>query len=249
MLLHPPSLVVGIGSSSDATASDTQAALAAALFGAGLAEASVGEIATIDRRRDHPAITALAARLGVRVVGFAAALLETVAVPRPSATVRAAVGTGSVAEAAALLAAGTDGRLVLEKRITPRVTVALARRAGPRGTLAVVGLGPGLAEHRTPAAERAVRRAEVVVGYSGYVEQCRTCSGRLRPSRPSPSGPSSSGPGSPWHRPPRGAGWRWSARATPGSTPWRRPCSRWRPRQSPTVRCPLPMWTSSWCPG
>jgi len=38
--------------------------------------------------------------------------------------------------------------------------------------LAVVGLGPGDVAHRTPAAERAVRRAEVVIGYGPYVDAC-----------------------------------------------------------------------------
>lgn len=38
------------------------------------------------------------------------------------------------------------------------------------GTLHIVGLGPGGAEHRTPAAARAVAEAEVVVGYGAYVD-------------------------------------------------------------------------------
>ncbi len=38
------------------------------------------------------------------------------------------------------------------------------------GTLHIVGLGPGGAAHRTAAAERAVREAEVVVGYGAYVD-------------------------------------------------------------------------------
>jgi precorrin-3B C17-methyltransferase len=40
------------------------------------------------------------------------------------------------------------------------------------GRLTIVGLGPGAADHRTPAAERAVREAEVIVGYGPYVDQC-----------------------------------------------------------------------------
>jgi precorrin-3B C17-methyltransferase len=39
------------------------------------------------------------------------------------------------------------------------------------GTLHIIGLGPGGAEHRTPAATQAVRDAEVVVGYGAYVDQ------------------------------------------------------------------------------
>jgi cobalt-precorrin 5A hydrolase/precorrin-3B C17-methyltransferase len=50
--------------------------------------------------------------------------------------------------------------------------VAVARRAGPGGHLAIVGLGPGEAAHRTAAATAAVRHADVVIGYSAYVEQC-----------------------------------------------------------------------------
>ena len=40
------------------------------------------------------------------------------------------------------------------------------------GTLHIVGLGPGGAAHRTPAAAAAVTGAEVVVGYGPYVDQC-----------------------------------------------------------------------------
>lgn len=42
---------------------------------------------------------------------------------------------------------------------------------GP-GTLHIVGLGPGAAAHRTPAAADAVRGAEAVVGYGAYVDAC-----------------------------------------------------------------------------
>jgi len=38
--------------------------------------------------------------------------------------------------------------------------------------LSIVGLGPGAPEHRTAAAERAVREADVVCGYGPYLDQC-----------------------------------------------------------------------------
>jgi len=38
--------------------------------------------------------------------------------------------------------------------------------------LSIVGLGPGGPEHRTAAAERAVREADVVIGYGPYIDQC-----------------------------------------------------------------------------
>lgn len=45
------------------------------------------------------------------------------------------------------------------------------------GHLALVGLGPGAPEHRTRAAEEAVRAAAVVVGYERYLAQCADLTG------------------------------------------------------------------------
>jgi cobalt-precorrin 5A hydrolase/precorrin-3B C17-methyltransferase len=168
VVLHPPSLVVGVGASTGAPADAAAPLLTQALAADGLARESVAEVATIDRRATDPAVVAL----GLPVRAFTADALAAVAVPTPSEVVRAAVGTASVAEAAALLAAGPGAELVVTKRVAPQATVAVARRAGPRGHLAVVGLGPGSVAHRTPAAEAAVRRAEVVIGYGPYVDAC-----------------------------------------------------------------------------
>ncbi|MDQ2726234.1 MAG: precorrin-3B C(17)-methyltransferase, partial [Actinomycetota bacterium] len=107
------------------------------------------------------------------VRSFTAAQLASVQVPNPSEVVAAEVGTASVAEAAALLAAGPGADLVVTKRKGGTATVAVARRKGPVGSVRVVGLGPGGVEHRTPAATAAVRHADVLMGYTGYVTQCR----------------------------------------------------------------------------
>ena len=168
VVLHPPSLVAGVGASTGAPAAAAEPLLASALAGAGLARASVGEVATIDRRAADDAVVAL----GLPVRAFSADALAPVDVPTPSEVVRAAVGTASVAEAAALLAAGPGAELVVTKQVAAQATVAIARRRGPRGHLAVVGLGPGDIAPRTPAAEHAVRRAEVVIGYGPYVDSC-----------------------------------------------------------------------------
>lgn len=170
LLLHPPSLVLGIGCSTDAGADEAAELALRTLAEAGLAAASVGLVATIDRRATSPAVRETAARLGVDVVGFTADELAAVEVPNPSGVVMDAVGTGSVAEAAALSAAGEGAGLVVEKVVSPRVTVAVARRAAPVGELAVVGVGPGDPAHRTCAAEAAIGSAEVVVGYGPYLD-------------------------------------------------------------------------------
>jgi cobalt-precorrin 5A hydrolase / precorrin-3B C17-methyltransferase len=166
--LHPPSLVAGVGASTGAPAQAVSDLLEAALGGAGLARASLAEVATLDRKTTEPGLRAL----GLPLRGFSADMLRAVPVPTPSAVVADAVGTPSVAEAAALLAAGPDAELVVPKQANAVATVAIARRARPVGHLRIVGLGPGTPALRTPAAETAVRHAQVVIGYAPYVDAC-----------------------------------------------------------------------------
>lgn len=169
-VLHPPALMVGLGASTGAPIDDMTELVARTLAEAGLAPASVGAVATLDRKRAEPAIVAVADRFGVPVVDFPAEVLSGLLVPNPSETVRSAVGTASVAEAAALAAAGPGGELLATKQRSATATVAVARRPRPAGRLFVVGLGPGAPRHRTPAASAAVRSSSVVIGYGPYVD-------------------------------------------------------------------------------
>ena len=174
VVLRPKSLVLGVGSSSGADPEALHRLAVDTLAEAGLSVEAVGCVATIDLKATEPAIVELAAGLGVPLRTFPADVLAAVAVPNPSDVVAAAVGTPSVAEAAALAAAGghdvVPPTLVVEKRRSAEATVAVARRAGPEGHLAVVGLGPGDPALRTPAAAAAVRQADVVIGYGPYVD-------------------------------------------------------------------------------
>ncbi|MFG3285823.1 Rv2231c family pyridoxal phosphate-dependent protein CobC [Streptomyces sp. NPDC048111] len=106
-------LVVGVGASRGVPADEVLTLIGAALAGAGLDPAAVVELATVDARAAEPGIVAAAARLGVPLVGHPAAELAAVAVPHGSDAVLAAVGTRSVAEAAAL---ARGGELVAPKR-------------------------------------------------------------------------------------------------------------------------------------
>ena len=166
VVLHPPSLVAGVGSSTAAPPEEAAALLDAALVEAGLSRRSLGEVATLDRKAAEPAVAAL----GPPVRAYPAERLAAQPVPHPSDVVARAVGTPSVSEAAALVAAGAGAELVTPKRASASVTVALARRRRPRGHVAVVGLGPGDPALRTPAASAAVRHAGVVIGYGPYVD-------------------------------------------------------------------------------
>jgi cobalt-precorrin 5A hydrolase/precorrin-3B C17-methyltransferase len=168
VVLHPPSLVAGVGASTGAPADAVSELLDAALDDAGLAGASVAEVATLDRKTTEPALRAL----DLPLRGFTADALRAVEVPTPSAVVAEAVGTPSVAEAAALLAAGPGAEVVVPKQANAVATVAIARRARPPGRLRIVGLGPGAPRLRTPAAETAILHAHVVVGYAPYVDAC-----------------------------------------------------------------------------
>ncbi|MGY1831053.1 cobalamin biosynthesis protein [Geodermatophilus sp. SYSU D01180] len=85
--------------------------------------AHVTGLATLDVRAAEPGLVAAAAARGWPLAGHPAAALAAVAVPSPSARVAAAVGTASVAEAAALLG---GARLVVGKTVHGRVTVAVA---------------------------------------------------------------------------------------------------------------------------
>ncbi|MEU2332059.1 precorrin-3B C(17)-methyltransferase [Streptomyces sp. NPDC006654] len=176
VLLRPPSLVVGVGASGGAPADEVLALIEGALRDAGLSARSVAEVATVDAKAGEPGIVAAAARLGVPLVTYSAEQLAQVAVPNPSDAPLAAVGTPSVAEAAALL---RGGELLVPKRKSVRAdgrpamaTCAVVRRPA-RGRLAVVGLGPGARDLLTPRARAELRRAAVLVGLDQYVDQIR----------------------------------------------------------------------------
>jgi cobalt-precorrin 5A hydrolase/precorrin-3B C17-methyltransferase len=170
VVLRPPSLVVGVGASRGAPADEVLGLIDRALAEAWLSPASVGELATVEAKTGEPGLVAAAERLGVPLTGHPAPALAAVPVPHPSAAPLAAVGTPSVAEAGALLAAGPGAELLVPKRKSAMATCAVARRR-PRGRLALVGLGPGARDLLTPRAVEELRRASVVVGLDQYLER------------------------------------------------------------------------------
>ena len=111
--------VVGIGARSGVTADEVLAAVDAVL-----PPGSVDvRLATLAARAAEPGIVGAAAARGWLLTGYPVTALARIRVPSPSGTVAAAVGTASVAEAAALMAGGA---LVVGKTVHGRVTVAVA---------------------------------------------------------------------------------------------------------------------------
>jgi len=113
---------VGFGAVAGVGADEVLAAVRTALVRLGVPASGI-RLATLDTRAAEPGVVAAARELGWPLTGHPAAVLAAVPVPAPSARVAAAVGTPSVAEAAAL--AG-GGRLLLGKTVCGRVTVAVA---------------------------------------------------------------------------------------------------------------------------
>ncbi|WP_204009640.1 precorrin-3B C(17)-methyltransferase [Sphaerimonospora thailandensis] len=172
VVVRPPSLVIGVGASGGAPAEEILTLVSRALGDAGLAPGSVARLATVDVKAGEPGIVEAARALGVPLITHPADRLARIHVPNPSEVVRNAVGTPSVAEAAALAEAGAGGELVAPKRKSAMATVAVARLR-PRGRLAIVGLGPGARDLLTPRAVAELRRSGHVVGLDQYVAQIR----------------------------------------------------------------------------
>ena len=181
LVYHPCRLAVGLGCERNAEPGEAVELLRRTLEEAGLAAASVGLVASIDLKADEPAVLDAAEGLGVPARFFATAALEaeTPRLENPSEAVFREVGCHGVAEGAALAAAGPDGKLVVAKRKSARVTCAIAEaprvidplRVGrARGRLAIVGIGPGSPEWLTPEARHLLKTSDAAVGYSLYLD-------------------------------------------------------------------------------
>jgi cobalt-precorrin 5A hydrolase / precorrin-3B C17-methyltransferase len=181
LVFHPKTLAVGVGCERDTEPEEVRALVRETLVEAGLAEGAVAGVFSLDLKSDEAAVHAVADALHVPARFFDAPRLEaeTPRLANPSEIVFTEVGTHGVAEAAALAAAGDEAELIVAKRKSRRATCAVARAtepidvesAGrPRGSLAVVGIGPGTADWRTPEVNAAIAGADDVVGYRLYLD-------------------------------------------------------------------------------
>jgi cobalt-precorrin 5A hydrolase len=121
-------IVAGVGCKRGAPASDIEAAIRAALSRADIAAGALDGIATIAAKSSEVGIQAVAKKLGLAVVLVSDADAQA-AEPRTqtrSERVRALTGVSSVAEAAALAAAGPSARLISPRLVMGTATCALA---------------------------------------------------------------------------------------------------------------------------
>ncbi|ESA38677.1 precorrin-3b c17-methyltransferase [Leptolyngbya sp. Heron Island J] len=177
---HPRTLWLGLGCERGTSAELIETSMEQVLRDRNLAWSSIAGIASIDLKQDEVAFQTLAEQYQWPLRCFSAAQLAALAVPNPSDVVAQAVGTPSVAEAAALLSAQSQELLVTKqvfKSDQGACTVAVARatqayNARP-GHLYLIGSGPGSLAQLTAAARTALLDCDVVIGYGLYLELLR----------------------------------------------------------------------------
>ena len=181
LVLCPPVLALGVGCERDCEPAELEKLVRETLEDSGLSASSVSCVVSIDLKMDEVAVNELAASLGVPVRFFSAKELENLTpyLAHPSDVVFAEVGCHGVSEGAALAAAGSNGKLRVEKCRSSRATCSIAinpegikgNEVGrARGHLSIVGIGPGINSWRTPEATALLTAASDLVGYGLYLD-------------------------------------------------------------------------------
>ncbi|MDJ0660892.1 MAG: precorrin-3B C(17)-methyltransferase [Crocosphaera sp.] len=156
-----------------------------------LATEAIAGMATIDIKADEVGILQYCQDKQYPLLTYSADVLNTIKVPNPSEVVKQEVGTASVAEAAAIYGANNwfdylgnrknidvKKTLLVTKQVIKSdkeaVTIAIAQSeleyTGREGKIYLVGMGPGSLEQITPAAKMAINKADVIIGYSLYLD-------------------------------------------------------------------------------
>ncbi|WP_027180265.1 cobalt-precorrin 5A hydrolase [Maridesulfovibrio bastinii] len=124
LCLHPESLYIGIGCRRGASETEIMELLTQVLSSADLSCERIVKISSVDLKKNEAGLLAVAKKLGVETAFYSPEDLETQHVESPSDFVLQTVGVASVCEAAALKSSG--GKLIIGKRKTSKVTVAVA---------------------------------------------------------------------------------------------------------------------------
>ncbi len=175
IIYHPKVLAVGIGCERGTSADEVNDLIKSTFESHNLSTKSIAVFASIELKEDEVALIALQ-----DVVYFSADELnaQSSRIVTPSSYVADTVGTPSVAEAAALAAAGVEATLIVPKTKSRRATIAIAEACEPilnpagkrRGKLSVVGIGPGTRMMRSPDVTHELAMASDWVGYDLYLD-------------------------------------------------------------------------------
>ncbi|MGK7930482.1 MAG: precorrin-3B C(17)-methyltransferase [Microcystaceae cyanobacterium] len=170
---HPRIFWLGIGCIRGVSLEQIEQAVTQVFQQQHLAIDAIAGIATIDLKNDEVGLLAYGEKYNLPLKTFTSEALKEINVPNPSEVVESSVNTPSVAEAAAIMA--SEGELIVTKQVINNcVTVAVARSdieyTGRIGKLCLVGMGPGSLAQITPAAKTAIAAADVIIGYSLYLD-------------------------------------------------------------------------------
>lgn len=130
-LLHPKTLVFGIGCNRGTPVTAIAAAVAATCRAHHLAPQAMARLASIDLKKDEQGLLAYGRQAGVPIDFFTSDQLNQVEGLASSEAVLRATGAKGVAEPAALLSAGADSTLVVDKMKWTDVTTAVAEISRP----------------------------------------------------------------------------------------------------------------------
>lgn len=127
ILLRPKSLSAGIGCNRGTPLEEIEELLAEVCKKNKLSVLSIQNLASAELKKDETGILELGRKLGVPIRFYDSKTLDNVeSVKNPSNYVKKCTGAKSVCEAAAILAANT-GSLIVTKKKTRNVTIAIAR--------------------------------------------------------------------------------------------------------------------------
>ncbi len=167
-LTYIPQVVqVGIGLAHQAgPVEEVKEALFETLGRHGVVPQAVAAFNTIDVKQNEPVVHALIQE-GYTVNFFCAEELNSVEVPNPSTVVAKHVGTPSVSEASALLAAGSRRSLVpKQKGSNYTLAASIQRRNLREGHIEIVGAGPGDPDLISVRGRQFLEKADLIL-YAG----------------------------------------------------------------------------------
>ncbi len=177
----PPCVTLGIGCKRGVSADDVETSVKQALDAAQVSLAAVRTVSTIDVKRDEVGLVAWAKSCGLDMTFHSAKELEGVPGTFTSSDfVRKTVGVDNVADRAAV---ATGERLIQEKHTSCGVTCAVSMTEpnitfegtpSARGSVSVIGLGPGAGKSMSIEAREALAQSEVVFGYETYLRLIET---------------------------------------------------------------------------
>jgi cobalt-precorrin 5A hydrolase/precorrin-3B C17-methyltransferase len=170
LILIPRNLVVGLGFHDWVTSNEIEEGIKQVFTDEGLYFEALKGVATLEKKAKNEALQEFSRKYGLCVFSYTPEELQEVKGLSFSPIVERAVGVSSVCEQSAILA--SQGRLIVPKRVFKDITIAVAEAPyHVKGKVYVVGIGPGSLFYITPKAIKAIREADVIIGYKTYINQ------------------------------------------------------------------------------